>query len=73
MKGFFSKIFGGGSKPLPAPAPDSGEASIQEDPNNPQDAKKKKGFFGKIAGMFKDDKSTTPAPKPPDNGQTAPH
>jgi hypothetical protein len=73
MKGFFSKIFGGGSKPLPAPVAGAGETSIQEDPNNPQDAKKKKGFFGKIAGMFKDDKSTTPAPKPPDNAQTAPH
>jgi penicillin-binding protein 1B len=73
MKGFFSKIFGGGNKPLPTPAPAAGEASIQEDPNNPQDAKKKKGFFGKIAGMFKDDKSTTPPPKPPDNGQTPPH
>jgi len=71
MKGFFSRIFGSGNKPLPAPAP--GEASIQEDPNNPQDAKKKKGFFGKIAGMFKDDKSSAPASKPPDNGQTAPH
>jgi penicillin-binding protein 1B len=73
MKGFFSKIFGGGNKPLPTRAPASGEAMIQEDPNNPQDAKKKKGFFGKIAGMFKDDKSTTPPPKPPDSGQTAPH
>ncbi len=74
MKGFFSRIFGGGNKPLPAP-PAPGEAAIQEDPNKPDDAKKKKGFFGKIAGMFKDDKSTTPAQKPPpDNGQPAePH
>jgi hypothetical protein len=71
MKGFFSKIFGGGSKPLPPPT--QSEVSIQEDPNNPQDAKKKKGFFGKIAGMFKDDKSSTPPPKPAENGQNAPH
>ena len=74
MKGFFSRIFGGGNKPLPAP-PAPAEAAIQEDPNKPDDAKKKKGLFGKIAGMFKDDKSTTPAQKPPpDNGQPAePH
>ncbi len=64
MKGFFSRIFGGGNKPLPAP-PVPGEAAIQEDPNRPDDAKKKKGFFGKIAGMFKDDKGSTPSQKPP--------
>jgi penicillin-binding protein 1B len=75
MRGFFSKIFGGGSKPLPAP-PGPTDAAIQEDPNNPQNAQKKKGFFGKIAGIFKDDKSSPPAQKPPDPaqaGQTAPH
>ena len=37
-----------------------------QDPNNPQDPKKKKGFFGKIAGIFKDDKSAAPVSKPPD-------
>jgi penicillin-binding protein 1B len=67
MKGFFSKIFGGGSKPLPTQGPN--DASIQEDPNNPQ---KKKGFFGKIAGIFKDDKSSAPAQKPADPGQAVP-
>ncbi len=71
MKGFFSRMFGGGNKALPTQA--QGEPSIQEDPNNPQDPKKKKGFFGKIAGIFKDDKSSTPAPKPADNTQAAPH
>jgi penicillin-binding protein 1B len=71
MKGFFSRIFSGGNKALPTQA--QGEPSIQEDPNNPQDPKKKKGFLGKIAGIFKDDKSSTPASKPPDNGQTTPH
>ena len=70
MKGFFSKIFGGGSKPLPTQGPN--DASIQEDPNNPQNPQKKKGFFGKIAGIFKDDKSSAPAQKAPDSGQTAP-
>jgi hypothetical protein len=70
MKGFFSRIFGG-NKPLPAQGPS--EASIQEDPNTAQDAKKKKGFFGKIAGIFKDDKTSAPAPKPADSGQSGPH
>ena len=70
MKGFFSRIFGG-NKPLPALG--QSEASIQEDPNPAQDAKKKKGFFGKIAGIFKDDKTAAPAPKPADSGQSGPH
>jgi hypothetical protein len=75
MKGFFSKLFGGGSKPQALPPP-PGDAAIQEDPNNPQNAQKKKGFFGKIAGIFKDDKSSAPAQKPADpaqTGQPAPH
>jgi penicillin-binding protein 1B len=76
MKGFFSRIFGGGEKPVTPPG--QTQASIQADPNNPQDPKnqdpkKKKGFFGKIAGIFKDDKSAAPVSKPVDSGQTAPH
>jgi penicillin-binding protein 1B len=71
MKGFFSRIFGGGNKSMPSPGP--AQVSIQEDPNNPQDSKKKKSFLGKIAGIFKDDKATAPAPKPPDSGETPPH
>jgi hypothetical protein len=71
MKGFFSRIFGGGSKPLPAPPPTAGETAIQEDPNKAEDAKKKKGFFGKIAGMFKDDKGSAPAQKPPPDNEPA--
>jgi hypothetical protein len=55
------------------PTQAQGEPSIQEDPNNPQDPKKKKGFFGKIAGIFKDDKSSSPAPKPADGTQAVPH
>jgi penicillin-binding protein 1B len=68
MKGFFSRIFGGGNKPLPAQG-QAEASSIQEDPNNPPDAKKKKGLFGKIAGIFKDDKASKPA----ENGQPGPH
>ncbi len=71
MKGFLSRIFGGGDKStMPQAQP---QAGVTEDPNNPQDPKKKKGFFGKIAGIFKDDKSSAPAAKPPDNTQAAPH
>jgi len=44
-----------------------------QEPNTQQDGKKKKGFFGKIAGIFKDDKSSAPASKPPDGAQEAPH
>ncbi len=71
MKGFFSRLFGNGEKPaMPQP-----QAANQQDPNaQQQDAKKKKGFFGKIAGIFKDDnKSSTPPPKPPEPAQNPPH
>jgi penicillin-binding protein 1B len=73
MAGFFSRILGS-DKPLTPPTqPVSAQDS--QDPKN-QDPKKKKGFFGKIAGVFKDDKASTPPPTPPappDNGQPAPH
>jgi penicillin-binding protein 1B len=73
MKGFFSRMFGGDK----AVQPQSAQAVNGQDPNNPQDAnqdpKKKKGLFGKIAGIFKDDKAPAPVSKPVDGGQTAPH
>jgi penicillin-binding protein 1B len=66
IKGFFSRLLGSGEK---APAqPANGQDASQQ-----QDANKKKGFFGKIAGIFKDDKATTPESKPADAGQTGPH
>jgi penicillin-binding protein 1B len=72
MRGFFSRVFGlGGDKALPPPpagaqpgTPGTPASTTAEDPN-----KKKKGFFGKIAGIFKDDKpSNDPPPKPADTG-----
>src|ERR1700738_5116753 len=77
MRGFFSRVFGlGGEKALPPPPPgtqpgtqpeNEANATVQ-DPN-----KKKKGFLGKIAGIFKDDKpSNNPPPKPPDDGGKGP-
>ena len=75
VKGFFSRIFGGGpEKVLPPPGQPGQNPAIAQDAQGQDspDAKKKKGFFGKIAGIFKDDKSAAPA-KAPDNGQAAPH
>jgi len=71
FKGFISKIFSGGVKPVMPLTP--AQAANGQDANNPQDPKKKKGFFGKIAGIFKDDKTSAPVSKPADSGQPAPH
>ncbi len=68
VAGLFSRVFGGGgAKPLPPPNAANGQDAQNGDPQN--SGQKKKGFFGKIAGIFKDDKSAAPPPKPPDNGQ----
>jgi len=84
IKGFFSRMFGlGGEKALPPPAqpaanvpkpPNAGAQAVAEDDPNTSSAesKKKKGLFGKIAGIFKEDKSSNPPPKPADNGDS-PH
>ncbi len=68
VAGFFNRIFGTGEKPLP-PVQANTQDPQSTDPQNATG--KKKGFFGKIAGIFKDDKSSPP-PKPPDT-QPAPH
>jgi penicillin-binding protein 1B len=71
VAGFFSRIFSGSPKVLPPP--NSPQAANAPDAATP-DAQKKKGFFGKLAGIFKEDKSSaTPPPKPPDNSQMPPH
>jgi penicillin-binding protein 1B len=67
VKGFFSRIFSGDKPPVAA----GPQGAAGQDPN--QDPKKKKGFLGKIAGIFKDDKAAAPVSKPVDSGQTAPH
>ena len=69
VKGFFSRIFGmGGEKPLP-PAPGQPATPGADQSNSPE---KKKGFFGKIAGIFKDDKSSKSSNQPSSStdGQT---
>jgi len=68
VAGFFSRVFGANPKILPPS--NSAQNGQAQDPN--ADPQKKKSFFGKIAGIFKDDKSTPP-PKPPDATPTDPH
>jgi penicillin-binding protein 1B len=73
VKGFFSKMFGlGGDKPLPPAQAGSDQPAAQDANSSAADGKKKKGFFGKIAGIFKDDKTSNPPPKPPDHNASAP-
>jgi penicillin-binding protein 1B len=81
IKGFFSRLFGGQEKVLPAspnpPNANSQGPAIVEDKDG-----KKKGLFGKIAGIFKDDKDKdkddkqqVPVSTPPNNAppQPPPH
>jgi penicillin-binding protein 1B len=58
VKGVLSRIFGLGNEQVQPP---SGTQPGQA-------GEKKKGIFGKIAGIFKDDKQSSPPPKPPDSG-----
>jgi penicillin-binding protein 1B len=70
VSGFFSRIFGGGPKALP-PVQANG-AQPANGPQSQSQDQQKKGFFGRLAGIFKDDKSPNPPPKPPDSAQPAP-
>jgi len=83
VKGFFSRIFGlGGDRALPPPgsassttaSPGSNKATAaQGDAGSGSEApepKKKKGFFGKIGSIFKDDKPSNSVPQPPQNADT---
>jgi penicillin-binding protein 1B len=78
VKRFFSRILGlGGDKALPPPPPggqngtETGGAPQDTNAAN-RDGNKKKGFFGKIAGIFKDDKPSNPPPNPPEPTGNAP-
>jgi penicillin-binding protein 1B len=73
IRGFFSRVFGlGGEKALPPPPPGAEAGAQGADGVSPvveDQGKKKKGFFGKITGIFKDEKPSNPAPpKPADSG-----
>jgi len=69
IKGFFSRMLGlGGQKPLPPPD------AAADDPNSPNaEAKKKKGLFDKITGIFREEKSSNPPQKPPEASTESPH
>jgi len=69
VRGFFSRIFGVGTeKPLPPPPP-----GAQDETDASKAGQKKKGFFGKIADIFKDDKSSSkPSNQPNDNSGNNP-
>jgi penicillin-binding protein 1B len=70
--GFLTHILGLGDKPLPPPPADAQAANGQ--PAITDTEKKKKGLFGRIAGIFKEDKSSPQPSKPPDSsGGVAPH
>jgi penicillin-binding protein 1B len=78
VKGFFSRMLGlGGDKALPPPpalgSPNGTQTGgVTQNANAAdQDGKKKKGFFGRVAGIFKDDKPSNPPADPPQSG-TAP-
>ena len=72
VKGFFSRILGiGGDKPLPPvqPAPPAQAVPGQQPvAANQKPEEKKKGLFGKIVGIFKDDKQPPPVSNPPQGG-----
>jgi penicillin-binding protein 1B len=70
--GFFSRILGLGEKPLPPP-PQGAQAAATEGSAGSDAEKKKKGLFGKIVGIFKEDKSSANPSKPPDGAATEPH
>ena len=66
VKGFFSRIFGGNSEtPLPPPG-NRGNPQVAGGVQSEGDAaKKKKSFFGKIAGVFKGDSDAHDKNTPP--------
>jgi penicillin-binding protein 1B len=72
IKGFFSHIFGSNSETV-AP-PDGNQATAAGvQPGQEPAQHKKKGFFGKIADVFKDDKTPAQPSKPEEKGGTEPH
>jgi hypothetical protein len=66
VRGFFSRIFGGTEKPLPPPP--AGVEAGQSASGQSDQGKKKKGFFGKIADIFKEDKPSKPPSNQPNSG-----
>src|SRR5437588_4496296 len=67
--GFFSRIFGTGSDKVLPPSQPGSQAAAAGAQTTQDPAKKKKGFFGKFVGIFKDDKTSPPPSKPPNSGE----
>jgi hypothetical protein len=76
-RGIFSRIFGTAPAPTPPvigasnntarPQVAATAPNASASPPAPESQEKKKGFFGKIAGIFKgDDKQSSPPPKKED-------
>jgi penicillin-binding protein 1B len=73
VRGFFSRMLGiGGEKALPPPQPGVPGQNSAQNGANPADQQKKKGFLGKIVGIFKDDKTSNPPASPQTNDGTGP-
>jgi penicillin-binding protein 1B len=72
-QGFFSRIFGGNSEKALPPETNgniAGASGVQSSTgSSDEEAKKKKGFFGKIVGVFKGDSGSS---KPNDKNAPAP-
>src|SRR5262249_28866018 len=71
IKGFFSRVLGLGNQQVVPPGSTQANSGTNGQPNG-TDAPKKKGLFGKIAGIFKDDKSSNP-PKPAEDDNAPQH
>jgi penicillin-binding protein 1B len=75
LRGFFSRVFGAGTdRALPPPSASQAASQPGTDPGTNDEAKKKKGFLGRLAGIFKEDKPSNPPPStPPNDGGAEPH
>jgi penicillin-binding protein 1B len=77
VQGFFSRMFGGKTEtPLPPPGT-NGNPQAASGVQNEEEVRKKKGFFGKIADVFKgdsgkSDKKAAPPSKPEGSGAPPP-
>jgi penicillin-binding protein 1B len=75
VQGFFSRMFGGNSEKALPPPTTNGNPQPAPGVQSEEEAGKKKGFFGKIVGVFKgdstspkNDKNTPPPSKSSDSG-----
>lgn len=65
VTGFFSRIFGGNSEKVLPPPGASGNPQAAPGVQSQGDPNKKKGFFGRLAGVFKGDSGSSNKNTPP--------